>query len=100
MLHLNIHEIKTHLSSYLERVAGGETLIICKRNVPIAELKPIQRKLHKKRPIGLAGKTYPDFKIDAAFSILCRMIFYPPFMEKKFESTARHLHFSLACTGQ
>ena len=67
MLHLNIHEIKTHLSSYLERVAGGETLIICKRNVPIAELKPIQHRLHKKRPIGLAGKTYPDFKIDAAF---------------------------------
>ncbi len=67
MLHLNIHEIKTHLSSYLERVTRGETLIICKRNVPIAELKPIEPKLHKKRPIGLAGKAYPDFKIDDAF---------------------------------
>lgn len=67
MLHLNIHEIKTHLSSYLGKVARGETVIICKRNVPIAELKPIKKKLKRKRPIGLAGKMYPDFKVNYAF---------------------------------
>ena len=67
MLHLNIHEIKTHLSNYLSKVARGETVIICKRNVPIAELKPIKKSLKRKRPIGLAGKKYPDFRIADSF---------------------------------
>jgi prevent-host-death family protein len=67
MIQLNINEVKTHLSSYLAKVAQGETIIICKRNVPIAELKPIKSRPKKKRPIGLAGKKYPDFKIGDAF---------------------------------
>ena len=67
MIQLNVNEIKTHLSSYLARVAKGETVIICKRNVPIAELKPIRSHPQKKRPIGLTGKKYPDFKIDDSF---------------------------------
>ena len=63
MIHVNIHEIKTHLSSYLGKAARGETVIICKRNVPIAELKPIKKELHKTRPVGLAKKKYPDFEL-------------------------------------
>ena len=64
---ININEIKTHFSSYLQKVAKGETVTICKRNVPIAEIRPIITKPNVKRPIGLAGKEYPDFKIDEAF---------------------------------
>ncbi|MBC2709765.1 MAG: type II toxin-antitoxin system prevent-host-death family antitoxin [Desulfosarcina sp.] len=67
MIHLNINEIKTHLSSYLDQVAQGETVIICKRNVPIAQLKPIRRRLQKERPIGLARKKYPDFELTDEF---------------------------------
>lgn len=67
MISLNIHEIKTHFSSFLEKVRNGETVIVCKRNVPIAEIKPITALPNKKRPIGLAGKDYPDFKIGDAF---------------------------------
>ena len=63
LIQSNINEIKTHLSSYLEKVAQGETVIICKRNVPIAEIKPIKRQNQKKRPIGLARKRYPDFEL-------------------------------------
>ena len=63
MIQSNINEVKTHLSSYLEKVAQGETVIICKRNVPIAEIKPIKRQNQKKRPIGLARKRYPDFEL-------------------------------------
>ena len=64
MIRLNIHEAKTHLSRYLDRLAEGETIILCKRNVPIAEIRPIapERKFH--RPIGLAKdelKIPPDF---------------------------------------
>jgi antitoxin (DNA-binding transcriptional repressor) of toxin-antitoxin stability system len=67
MIRLNINEIKTHFSSFLAKVSNGETVIVCKRNVPIAEIKPIATPPHKKRPIGLAGKEYPDFKISDAF---------------------------------
>jgi prevent-host-death family protein len=67
MISFNINEIKTHFSSFLEKVRNGETVIVCKRNVPIAEIKPIAAPPLKKRPIGLAGKEYPDYKISNAF---------------------------------
>ena len=53
MIRVNVHEAKTHLSRYLERVAGGESVIICKRNIPVAELRPIVQPEKKLRPIGL-----------------------------------------------
>lgn len=67
MICLNINEIKTHFSSFIAKVRNGETVIVCKRNVPIAEIKPIAALPNTKRPIGLAGKDYPDFKISDAF---------------------------------
>ena len=67
MIHLNINEIKAHFSSFLAKVSKGEIVVICKRNVPIAEIRPIPTTPNKKRPIGLAGKEYPDFKIGDAF---------------------------------
>ncbi len=67
MISLNINEIKTHFSSFLAKVSNGETVIVCKRNVPIAEIKPIAALPNKKRPIGLAGKEYPDFNISGSF---------------------------------
>lgn len=67
MINLNINEIKTHFSSCMEKVGKGETVIVCKRNIPIAEIRPIAALPNKKRPIGLAGKEYPDFKIGDAF---------------------------------
>jgi antitoxin (DNA-binding transcriptional repressor) of toxin-antitoxin stability system len=55
MIRLNIHEAKTHLSKYLERMAKkGEPIVLCRRNVPIAEIRPIKQPLRGKRPIGLA----------------------------------------------
>ena len=67
MISSNINEIKTHFSSFLAKVSNGETVLVCKRNVPIAEIKPLATLPNKKRPIGLAGKEYPDFEISDAF---------------------------------
>ncbi|MCP4599545.1 MAG: type II toxin-antitoxin system Phd/YefM family antitoxin [Proteobacteria bacterium] len=53
MNRINIHEAKTHLSKYLSRLKKGETLILCKRNVPIAEIRPIKSEESAKRQIGL-----------------------------------------------
>jgi len=54
MIKLNIHEAKTHLSKYLGLLSKGETILLCKRNVPIAEIRSIPKKNESKRPIGLA----------------------------------------------
>ena len=64
MIRLNIHEAKTHLSRYLARLARGETILLCKRNIPIAEIRPLPPHRKVKRPIGLAKgklKVPPDF---------------------------------------
>jgi len=52
MIRLNIHEAKTHLSRHLKRLAKGETIILCRRNVPIAEIRPLASR-NAKRPTGL-----------------------------------------------
>jgi antitoxin (DNA-binding transcriptional repressor) of toxin-antitoxin stability system len=64
MIKLNVHEAKTHLSRHLARVAKGESILLCKRNVPVAEIRPISPGRKKKRPIGLAKGTFripPEF---------------------------------------
>ena len=64
MIKLNVHEAKTHLSRYLELVEKGESITLCKRNVPIAEIRPIRKPKAGKRPIG-TGKG--DFHLDERF---------------------------------
>ena len=55
MTRLNIHEAKTHLSKYLEQMEeSGKPIVLCRRNVPIAEIRPIKQAVRGKRPIGLA----------------------------------------------
>ncbi|UCF96027.1 MAG: type II toxin-antitoxin system Phd/YefM family antitoxin [Spirochaetaceae bacterium] len=64
MIKLNIHEAKTHLSKYLSRLEQGEKILLCKRNVPIAEIVPITPASESPRPIGLAKGEFsvsPDF---------------------------------------
>jgi prevent-host-death family protein len=55
---INIHDAKTHLSRYVERVERGESFLLCKRNVPIAEIRPIPKPATGRRPIGLAKGTF------------------------------------------
>lgn len=38
---VNIHEAKTHLSRLLDRVAGGEEVIIAKAGKPVARLTAV-----------------------------------------------------------
>ncbi len=61
MLKVNINDFKAHLSEYLER---GDTLLICRRNVPVAELRSLAVPVREARPIGLAAK---QFKVPATF---------------------------------
>jgi prevent-host-death family protein len=64
MLRVNVHEAKANLSRYLEAIERGETVIICNRNVPVAELRPIARASSAPRPVGLARG---EFAVPPAF---------------------------------
>jgi antitoxin (DNA-binding transcriptional repressor) of toxin-antitoxin stability system len=49
---VNIQEAKTHLSRHIKRVKRGETLVICDRNKPVAELRPLTAAKQPDRPLG------------------------------------------------
>src|SRR5262245_8326442 len=53
MIKVNIFEAKARLSEYLDRVAEGELVVICKRNQPVAELRPVTATRTEPRPLGL-----------------------------------------------
>ena len=61
MKSVNMHDAKTHLSSYMAELQPGETLILCNRNQPVAELRKLPGKAVKPR-IGLHEGQYtvPD----------------------------------------
>jgi prevent-host-death family protein len=75
MIKLNIHEIKSQFSKYVDLVEGGETVIICKRNLPVAEIRPIPRPGRRKPRLGAAKGT---FVIPPAF--------YEPLPEAELEA--------------
>ncbi len=53
MIKLNIHQAKTYLSRYLAHLKEGEVILLCKRNMPIAEVRLLPA-TPAVRPIGLA----------------------------------------------
>ena len=61
MLKVNIADAKAHLSSYLDRVAQGEIVVLCRRNVPVAEIRPLAPRRTEERPVGSdPGLVIPD----------------------------------------
>jgi len=64
MIMVNIHEAKAKLSEFVDAVERGERVVICKRNHPVAELRPVEQKRTEARPLGLAKgqiKILPSF---------------------------------------
>jgi antitoxin (DNA-binding transcriptional repressor) of toxin-antitoxin stability system len=53
MLRVNIAEAKTQLSRHIERVERGETIILCRRNVPVAEIRPLTAPRTRPRRVGI-----------------------------------------------
>ena len=47
---INVHDAKTNLSKYLDRVEAGETIVVCRHNRPIAELRPLPLEAPKRKP--------------------------------------------------
>ncbi len=64
MIRLNTSEVKTHLARCLKALERGETILLCKRNKPIAEIRPLPPSRKEPRPIGLCKG---QFEIPASF---------------------------------
>ena len=64
MIKLNIHEAKTHLSEYLAKLGQGQTIVLCKRNRPTAEIRPIPALPDAPRSVDLAKDI---FELPATF---------------------------------
>ena len=63
MIRVNLADAKTRLSQYLDSVERGEIVVLCRRNVPVAEIRPLPRPLTEPRPIG----TDPSLVIPDSF---------------------------------
>lgn len=56
-MEVNIHEAKTHLSRLLQRVAGGEEIIIARSGKPVARIVSINT-TPAVRPLGMDQGLY------------------------------------------
>ncbi|NJL29204.1 MAG: type II toxin-antitoxin system Phd/YefM family antitoxin [Thermoanaerobaculia bacterium] len=54
MVRLNIQAAKTHLSRHLAELTPGEVILLCRRNVPVAEIRLLPAAHTTKRPVGVA----------------------------------------------
>ena len=59
MVQINVHEAKTHLSRFLQRVAAGEEIIIARDGRPVARLVPF----HAPKGARLLGRGKGDFEV-------------------------------------
>jgi prevent-host-death family protein len=53
---VNVHEAKTHLSRLLERVEGGEEVVIARAGRPIARLVPFRTRTQPRVPGAWRGR--------------------------------------------
>ena len=63
MIKINIAEAKANFSRCIESGERGETIIVCRRNVPVAEIRSLPQPLRKRRPVGIDR----GMKIPASF---------------------------------
>ncbi len=55
-VHFNMHEAKTQLSRIIERVEGGEEVIIDRAGTPVAKIIPLVRRVERTSVGSLAGQ--------------------------------------------
>jgi antitoxin (DNA-binding transcriptional repressor) of toxin-antitoxin stability system len=64
MKRINVHEAKTHLSKIIATLEAEGTVIICRNNEPVAELRALPRALKRQRPWGIERAAFsvpPEF---------------------------------------
>src|SRR5262245_23468471 len=64
MIMVNIHQAKAKLSDLIDALSRGEQVLICKRNQPVAELRPVIPARTGSRDL---TPMYPGFEISPSF---------------------------------
>ena len=59
MIRVNIHEMKARFSKYLDAALAGQRVVVCRRNVPLAELRALPEERTEERPLGLQRGKVP-----------------------------------------
>jgi len=55
MIQVDVQQVQANFPRYLEQVANGATIVVCKDNKAVAEIRPINPAPHQQpRPLGLA----------------------------------------------
>ena len=67
MIRINVHEAKTHLSRYLDAIEAGEVVVLCRRNVAIAEIRAVARTPDVARVPGAGAALFGAFTLEDAF---------------------------------
>ena len=62
MKRIDIREVQDHLERHVDEMAPGETITLCQRGTPVAEMRRLPTPRSKPRPFGLdRGRfTVPD----------------------------------------
>ena len=63
MAKVTVRELKAHLSAVLARVERGETIVVAKRNEPVAEIRP----LAGRRGVPVLGNPLRGFEVPESF---------------------------------
>ncbi len=64
MTQIDVQQMEANPGEYLAQVAQGETIVICKDQRPIAEMRPVEQFPPGPRPLGLAAGEiviHPEF---------------------------------------
>ena len=64
MIQININEAKARLSKYTKLVKAGQTVVLCERNKPFAEIRSLDQKRSDPRVFGLSKGVFklgPEF---------------------------------------
>lgn len=64
MMMVNIFQAKARLSEIIDAAARGERVLICNRNRPVAELRPVESTRAEPRDL---APMFPEWKIAPAF---------------------------------
>ena len=62
---VSISQAKAHLSRLIREAAGGEEIVITKRNRPVARLVTLEASTHPRKPGGWEGKVWMADDFDA-----------------------------------
>ena len=61
MIRVDIADAQANLSLYLASVEEGETILICRGNMRMAEIRPVAKPSPETRPVGIdRGMTVPS----------------------------------------